>query len=119
MAESIVTDPTLLTVLATSAAARDSAIELLEDVSARTSTTGPTPQDYIDISKKQKRLYYHLAQLRGQNRDAVQGARETKAETTTARQEVDRLHLQLQNLYYEQRHLQGEIAACEGYECVA
>jgi hypothetical protein len=24
----------------------------------------------------------------------------------------------LQNLYYEQRHLQGEIAACEAYKCV-
>jgi len=35
------------------------------------------------------------------------------------RQEVDKLHLQLQNLYYEQRHLQGEIAACESYEYVS
>ncbi|KAF1815970.1 hypothetical protein P152DRAFT_455691 [Eremomyces bilateralis CBS 781.70] len=26
------------------------------------------------------------------------------------------LHLQLQNLYYEQRHLRGEIAACEAYD---
>jgi hypothetical protein len=28
------------------------------------------------------------------------------------------LHLQLQNLYYEERHLRGEIAACESYEYV-
>ncbi|KUI56522.1 hypothetical protein VP1G_03865 [Cytospora mali] len=36
--------------------------------------------------------------------------------TAEARQEVDVLHLQLQNLYYEQRHLQGEIAACESFD---
>jgi hypothetical protein len=29
------------------------------------------------------------------------------------------LSLQLQNLVYEQRHLRGEISACEGYECVS
>jgi len=42
-------------------------------------------------------------------------AREAKQTTTEARQEVDRLHLQLQNLYYEQRHLRGEIAACKDF----
>ena len=44
------------------------------------------------------------------------GVRSTKQETAEARQEIDSLHLQLQNLYYEQRHLRGEIAACEEYE---
>lgn len=39
-----------------------------------------------------------------------------KARTGEARQEVDRLLLQLQNLYYEQRHLLGEIAGCEDYD---
>ncbi|TVY30467.1 putative THOC5 family protein [Lachnellula hyalina] len=36
--------------------------------------------------------------------------------TPEARQEIDRLHLALQNLYYEERHLQGEIVACESYD---
>merc|ERR1711977_653594 len=40
----------------------------------------------------------------------------TQALTAEARQEVGKLHLQLQNLYYEQRHLQGEIAACESFD---
>lgn len=44
------------------------------------------------------------------------GVRQTKQETTEARQEIDSLHLQLQNLYYEQRHLRGEIAGCEEFE---
>jgi hypothetical protein len=56
--------------------------------------------------------------LRGQNRDAIFRVRDTKQSTAEARQEIDRLHLQLQNLYYEQKHLTGEIAACEAYEYV-
>lgn len=116
MATSTVTDPTLLNVLQTSAAAREQALSLLDDVSSRTSTSGPSEADYLAISSQQKTLIYHLAQLRGCHRDAIQGARETKAETSAARQEVDKLHLQLQNLYYEQRHLRGEIEAAEGYE---
>jgi hypothetical protein len=50
------------------------------------------------------------------NRKAILGVRSTKQETGEARQEIDALHLQLQNLYYEQRHLRGEIAGCEDYE---
>nr|GFD57658.1 hypothetical protein [Tanacetum cinerariifolium] len=44
--------------------------------------------------------------------------RRTKQETSEARQEIDELHLQLQNLYYEQRHLRGEIRGCEEYKWV-
>jgi THO complex subunit 5 len=42
-------------------------------------------------------------------------SREAKEATAEARREVDRLHLQLQNLYYEQRHLRGEIKACRDF----
>jgi len=41
--------------------------------------------------------------------------REAKDATSESRREVDRLHLQLQNLYYEQRHLRGEITACRDF----
>ncbi|KAK2682939.1 hypothetical protein RAB80_000885 [Fusarium oxysporum f. sp. vasinfectum] len=57
-----------------------------------------------------------MAHLKGLHRNVCFSARETKSQTAESRQEVDRLHLQLQNLYYEQRHLQGEITACESYE---
>lgn len=118
--EAIVTDTTLLTVLSTSSHAREQATALLDLVASLT-TPGvpPTPEALLQISKQQKLLYGYLAQLRGLHRDAVFGGRDTKGETTAARQEVDRLHLQLQNLYYEQRHLQGEILACESYEYVS
>jgi THO complex subunit 5 len=118
--QAIVTDPSLLTVLSTSSHAREQAIALLDLVASLTSPgVPPTPDALIRISKQQKLLYGYLAQLRGLHRDAVFGGRDTKGETTGARQEVDKLHLQLQNLYYEQRHLQGEISACESYEYVA
>ena len=113
--DNTITDPALKQALETSQLARNQAIALL-DLSS--SITNPTRDDQLQISSKQKVLLAHLAQLRGYHRDAHFGARATKASTAEARQEVDRLHLQLQNLYYEQRHLQGEINACESYEYV-
>lgn len=114
--DNIVTDPALKLALETSKNTRDQAITLLDLVSS--THTSPTPDTQIQVSKQQKLLLTHLAQLRGLHREAHVGARETKAQTAEIRQEVDKLHLQLQNLYYEQRHLQGEIAACESYEYV-
>ncbi len=110
----VVTDPSLAALLDISSQAREQALGLLGLVSS--SQNPPPPEAQIQISKQQKLLYGYLAQLRGSVRDATLGARDTKATTAEARQEVDRLHLQLQNLLYEQQHLQGEIAACESYE---
>lgn len=112
--DTIVTDPFLKSVLATSHQAREQAVALLDLASATTSP--PSTDSQLQISKQQKLLNGYLAQLRGSHRDATFGARDTKALTAEARQEVDKLQLGLQNLYYEQRHLQGEIAACEAYE---
>jgi THO complex subunit 5 len=110
----IVTDPKLKALLDISHQARDHALSLLDYVA---SLPAPhTPDSQILVSKQQKILYAYIAQLRGAIREAQFAARDTKASTAEARQEVDRLHLQLQNLFYEQRHLQNEIAACESYE---
>lgn len=114
--DDIVTDPALKLALETSSQTREQAIALLDLVSSYPPTSAPNHEFQLQISKQQKLLLTYLAQLRGLHRDGHVGARETKALTAEARQEVDRLHLQLQNLYYEQRHLQGEIAACESYE---
>lgn len=112
----IVTDPALKVALETSAQTREQALNLLDLVSNYSPATTPTTELQLQVSKQQKALQTYLGQLRGLHRDAHVGARQTKALTTEARQEVDKLHLQLQNLYYEQRHLQGEIAACESYD---
>lgn len=114
-----VTDPSLAAVLETSKAARDQALALVNLVAQASAAAGdgPLPADVLyDVSKQQKLLNTNLAQLRGLHRTAHFRARDTKSQTAEARHEVDVLHLQLQNLYYEQRHLEGEIAACESFE---
>jgi THO complex subunit 5 len=116
--DDIVADPSLKLALETSTQTRAQAITLLGLVSNQPSTPTPSHDVQLQVSKQQKLLLTYLAQLRGLHRDAHVGARETKTLTAEARQEVDKLHLQLQNLYYEQRHLQGEIIACETYEYV-
>ena len=118
-ADAHITDPALASVVETSRAAREQAQSLVDLIAQATTADGPIPGDALtEISKQQKLLNTNLAHLRGLHRAAHFRARETKAQTAEARHEVDVLHLQLQNLYYEQRHLEGEIAACEGFECV-
>lgn len=120
--EEMITDPLLKNVLHMAAATREQALTLLDLVdkhaldTERTASSPTLSEIQLQVSKQQKLLYAQIAQLRGLHREATLGARETKALTAEARQEVDRLHLQLQNLYYEQRHLRGEISACASYE---
>ncbi|KAJ5492537.1 hypothetical protein N7539_001283 [Penicillium diatomitis] len=114
----LVTDDSLLPVLGTSAetlAQCQQLIALLNPDQVPTESAG-LQELSLAVSKQQKILFARLAQLRGQNRDAIFRVRDTKHATAEARQEIDRLHLQLQNLYYEQKHLMGEIAACESYD---
>ncbi|KAK0392511.1 hypothetical protein NLU13_2006 [Sarocladium strictum] len=116
--EKTVTEPGLADVLHISDKARDQAttlVRLLQQAAADPNPAGPDSERAIELDKHEKLLFTNIAQLRGLHRAACFSARETKATTAEARQELDRLHLQLQNLYYEQRHLQGEIEACESY----
>ncbi|KAF4996466.1 hypothetical protein FDECE_12439 [Fusarium decemcellulare] len=114
--DKLVTEPRLLAVLQISDQARDQAGSLVNCAEQAYSEGPASAEAQADIAKQQKLLFTNIAHLRGLHRSACLSARETKAETAEARQEVDRLHLQLQNLYYEQRHLQGEITACESYD---
>ncbi|KAI0136590.1 Fms-interacting protein-domain-containing protein [Xylariales sp. AK1849] len=114
--DEIVKEPNLVAVINAARDARSQALKLVDQVAAAGSVANASTDTQLEISKQQKLLITHLAQLRGLHRAATYGSRETKHETAEARQEVDRLHLQLQNLYYEQRHLQGETAACESYD---
>ncbi|KAJ5175018.1 uncharacterized protein N7482_000895 [Penicillium canariense] len=114
----IVSDESLLPVLGTTAETLAQCQQLIALLNPENSPTDPTGLQELSLaaSKQQKILFARLAQLRGQNRDAIFRVRDTKHATAEARQEIDRLHLQLQNLYYEQKHLTGEIAACESYD---
>lgn len=113
--DKIVSEPSLVAVLQISDQARDQAHTLL-GLTDEASDSHTSAEMQAEIAKQQKHLFTSVSHLRGLHRNACISARETKAQTAEARQEVDRLHLQLQNLYYEQRHLQGEISACESYE---
>lgn len=114
----VVSDPSLLPVLRTSAETQAQCQKLLSMLDPASAPSSPAESERarLAVSKQQKLLFALLAQLRGQNRDAILRVRETKQATAEARQEIDRLHLQLQNLYYEQKHLMGEITACESYD---
>ena len=114
----IVTDTYLQSVLDISTRTCQQCMVLMDLVEAHAVAASQTPSVVVqlEISKQQKTLHAYLAQLRGHNRNAINKVRNTKQSTAEARQEIDRLHLQLQNLYYEERHLRGEIAACEAYE---
>lgn len=115
--DKIITDPSLVAVQQVSDQARDQAHDLLQLV-AQASARASSTENHVEVAKQQKRLLTSIAHLRGLHRNASFAARDTKTQTAERRQDVDRLHLQLQNLYYEQRHLQGEIVACESYEYV-
>ncbi|KAF6227112.1 hypothetical protein HO133_008553 [Letharia lupina] len=114
----IVTDSYLQSVLATSLRTREQCMQLIDLVGANAVAASQVPsvEVQLDVSKQQRLLYSHLGQLRDLNRNAILKVRTTKQTTAEARQEIDRLHLQLQNLYYEERHLRGEIAACDSYD---
>jgi len=112
----LITDPFLLSIISTSGSALTQALTLA-DLTA--SNLGPTAlasnPNALHVSSAQKTLYAHLTNLRSLNRSLAHTLRNTKLLTSTLRTEIDHLHLSLQNLYYEQRHLAGEISACESY----
>ncbi|KZL87952.1 fms interacting, partial [Colletotrichum incanum] len=115
----LVSDKKLGAVLQTSGYAQDQALKLLQllsDIARAEEASVTAEQLQATLSKEQKLLLTNISHLRGLHRSANFDARDTKAQTAEARHEVDRLHLQLQNLYYEQRHLEGEIEACESYD---
>jgi THO complex subunit 5 len=114
--EELITDTTLQPLLHTSQATLGQALAVLSWLEEHAVTTTPSLELKLELAQQQKIMNAYLAKVRGQHRQAAFGARATKQETAEARQEVDRLLLQLQNLYYEQRHLMGEIGACEDYD---
>ena len=111
----LITDPSLQPLLSTSQSTLSRTLSILEWLE-KNQTHVSSQDSQLELSRQQGKLHALLAKLRGQNRRAAFDVRATKQETAEARQEVDRLLLQLQNLYYEQRHLAGEISACEGYD---
>lgn len=115
--DSLISDPSLQPLLKTTQAALAQTQALLDWLSSNLSSSSPPSRDLqLQLSQQQKLLHVSLTKLRTLHRRSALGVRATKQSTANARHEVDRLLLQLQNLYYEQKHLLGEIGACEGYD---
>lgn len=112
----IIADQFLQEAFETTRQTRDRCLKLIQLSEERASAERTSLSEGLtEILREQKALFSYLARLRGLNRNAVHRVRQTKQETSEARAEIDTLHLHLQNLYYEQRHLRGEINACESY----
>ncbi|KAL8714687.1 MAG: hypothetical protein Q9220_001636 [cf. Caloplaca sp. 1 TL-2023] len=113
-----VQDPYLKSVLATSNHTQLQCIQLVDlaERSAVPSSQSMSTDTKLQLSHQQRQLNADLGKLRHASRESIFEVRMTKQHTAEARQEIDRLHLQLQNLYYEERHLRGEIFACESYD---
>ena len=116
--DSLVTDPSLRECLELASKLRILCQQLLSSLQSQGPAGELSEAALIERARQQKLLNAYLTQLKVLHRAAFMSAREAKQTTTEARQEVDRLHLQLQNLYYEQRHLRGEIAACKDFPLV-
>ncbi|RQM06908.1 hypothetical protein DH86_00000038 [Scytalidium sp. 3C] len=86
--DTIVTDPLLRQALEVSQQAREQAIKLLDDISDVSTASPVSDEIQLEISKQRKLLLSYLAQLRGLHRGAHLSARETKALTAEARQEL-------------------------------
>jgi THO complex subunit 5 len=112
-----VTDAFLQSVLQAAADARQQCLQMLDFID-QNRAAHPDADAEMRLSRQQKLLHANLAKLRGLNRRALLETRNTKQQTQEAKSEIDSLHLHLQNLYYEQRHLIGDIAACQGYKSV-
>lgn len=115
--ETAVTDPSLCECLAVGERTRLLCHQILSTIEGN-GATDLSDDDRITRSRTHKLLNALMTQLKGLHRTAIMSAREAKETTSEVRREVDRLHLQLQNLYYEQRHLRGEINACREFPCV-
>jgi len=116
-----VIDPRLISVLDVSDQARTAALHFLDVASKAALSAQPsadTPPDIrhaLAITRAQKPVFAYLTQLRARHRAMAYLIREDKAATTVSRVEVGTLHLSLQNLQYENRHLAGEITATKNH----
>lgn len=114
--EDIIISPELKLCLDMANATLSQTLTIIDILSTAASSQTPTTAALqTRVATAQKLLSAYLSRLRLQTRRAAYLARSTKTQTADARREVDALLLQLQNLYYEQRHLLGEIASCEEY----
>lgn len=73
-------------------------------------------QDEKTSSNLRRQIMTGLVQLRMLNKQAQDSVHQTKEDTTRARQELDNIQLDMQNVLYQNKHLRSEIERCTDYE---
>lgn len=71
------------------------------------------------IDNQRRYLLASIVALRAANRNAWLSSRTAKSRTNDTKQGIDRMNLELQGLFYEQRHLRTEIQICKATPYVA
>ncbi|KAK9456912.1 hypothetical protein V1511DRAFT_495659 [Dipodascopsis uninucleata] len=74
--------------------------------------TKPEDSEFVKLYKM---LMQRTIQLRGMNRNLMVLAKDSKSVIADRRTEIDRLQLELQNMYYRQKFLRAEIARCNAF----
>ncbi|KAA8911434.1 hypothetical protein TRICI_003818 [Trichomonascus ciferrii] len=73
-------------------------------------------EDEKTTSDLRRQIMTGLVQLRMLNKQAQDSVHQTKEDTTRARQELDNIQLDMQNVLYQNKHLRSEIERCTDYE---
>ncbi|XP_065831134.1 THO complex subunit 5 homolog [Oscarella lobularis] len=86
---------------------------VLDQVNEIKKKDSPSESDLAECSRNAS---LHVITLRRLNRAGQVRCKAARDKTIRSRQEIDGLHLQLQNLLYHVMHLQGEIRECRDFK---
>lgn len=67
------------------------------------------------MSQLRRKILVELVELRSMNWEAQERVNAVKDATSQEKQSVDRIQLDIQNIYYQQKHLRSEIDRCEDF----
>ncbi|KAA1106531.1 hypothetical protein PGT21_035939 [Puccinia graminis f. sp. tritici] len=88
--------------------------------SSTSSTMNPPEESFVDELEADENLILLaaplFARLKSINRSSSSMVSSFKSQTQLIRNQVDQIHLDLQNLIYERRHLEKEIKKCQDFE---
>lgn len=72
--------------------------------------------DNRDEAELRKKVYIKTVQLRELNWEAQKTTNRAKDKTSQEKNEVDQIQLDIQNIYYQHKHLKSEIERCKDFQ---
>lgn len=67
------------------------------------------------LAELRKKIYVNTIRLRELNWEAQNITNQAKARTSSEKDEVDQIQLDIQNIYYQHKHLKSEIGRCRDF----